>query len=73
MQTGPEGVLGDILSGVREGGEYQVDSSILLSGVFESEDELRAWAQGQGLVYELTDLPAPTAGGKKIVVFHRRE
>ena len=73
METGPEAILGDILSGVREEGEYQIDSSILLSGVFGSEDELKAWAEAQGLRYELTDLPARTTGRKKIVTFSRSE
>ncbi len=71
METGPEGVLSDILSSVREKGTYEVDSSILLSGVFESEDELREWAEGHGLRYEMTELPARTISGKKIVTFSR--
>ena len=72
MQTGPEGVLNDILSSVGGEGEYQVDSSILLNGVFGSEEELRAWAEEHGLGYEMSDLPGRTVGGKKMVNFYRR-
>jgi hypothetical protein len=72
MQTGPEGVLNDILSSVGGEGEYQVDSSILLNGVFGSEEELRAWAEEHGLGYEMSDLPGGTMGGKKMVNFYRR-
>lgn len=69
MLTGPEGVLSDILSSVREEGTYQVESSILLSGVFQSEDELERWARGNGLTYEKADLPGATQSGKKIITF----
>lgn len=69
MLTGPEGVLSDILSSVRESGTYQVDSSILLSGVFQSEDELAEWARGNGLRYEKSDLPGTPGSGKKIITF----
>ncbi|HEX8556558.1 MAG TPA: hypothetical protein VF668_00420 [Pyrinomonadaceae bacterium] len=72
MQTGPEGVLSDVLSSVGEDGEYQVDSSILLNGVFGSEEELKAWAEEHGLGYEMSDLPGQTVGGKKMVNFYRR-
>lgn len=72
MQTGPEGVLSDILSSVREQGTYQVDSSILLNGVFQSADELKEWARGEGLTYEESDLPGATISGKKIFTFSRR-
>lgn len=69
MLTGPEGVLNDILSSVREKGDYQVESSILLSGVFQSEDELDEWARSNGLAYEMSDLPGATVSGKKIITF----
>ncbi len=72
MLTGPEGVLSDILSSVREQGAYQVESSILLSGVFQSEGELAAWARARGLRYEKSDLPGTTDSGKKIITFSRR-
>jgi len=71
MLTGPEGVLSDILSSVGEADTYQVESSILLSGVFGSEDELAEWARGNGLSYEMADLPGATESGKKIVTFSR--
>ena len=71
MLTGPEGVLSDILSSVREAGTYQVESSILLSGVFQSEAELDEWARENGLRYEMADLPGATDSGKKIVTFSR--
>lgn len=71
MLTGPEGVLEDILSSVREAGSYQVESSILLSGIFQSEDDLREWARGNGLSYEVSDLPGTPGSGKKIVTFSR--
>ncbi len=73
MLTGPEGVLSDILSSVREQGTYEVESSILLSGVFQSEDELEEWARRNGLSYEKTDLPGTTISGKKIFNFFRAE
>lgn len=69
MLTGPEGVLSDILSSVREQGTYQVESSILLSGVFQSEEELGRWARDNGLAYEKADLPGATESGKKIFTF----
>lgn len=72
MLTGPEGVLNDILSSVDEAGTYEVESSILLSGIFGSEDELEEWARGNGLTYEKSDLPGTTDSGKKIVTFSRR-
>jgi hypothetical protein len=72
MLTGPEGILNDILSSVRESGTYEVESSILLSGVFQSEDELEEWSRGNGLRYEKADLPGTTGSGKKIVTFSAR-
>lgn len=69
MLTGPEGVLSDILSSVREEGTYQVESSILLSGIFQSEEELEEWARGNGLGYEKADLPGTPGSGKKIITF----
>jgi len=72
MLTGPEGVLTDILTSVRERGEYEVESSILLSGVFQSEEELAAWARSRGLRYEKSDLPGTDGSGKKIYTFSRR-
>ena len=71
MLTGPEGVLGDILSSVREQGTYQVESSILLSGVFQSEEGLKEWAHTNGLTYEESDLPRTPGSGKKIITFSR--
>lgn len=73
MLTGPEGVLNDILSSVDEAGTYEVESSILLSGIFQSEDELEEWARGAGLAYEKSDLPGTPDSGKKIVTFSRRQ
>ena len=73
MLTGPEGVLSDILSSVDEAGSYEVESSILLSGIFQSEDELEEWARANGLSYEKSDLPGTTYSGKKIVTFSRRQ
>lgn len=70
MLTGPEGVLSDILSSVREEGSYQVESSILLSGVFQSEGALADWARDNGLRYEKADLPGATETGKKIFTFY---
>lgn len=72
MLTGPEGVLNDILNSVREEGSYEVESSILLSGIFGTEDELDEWARGNGLAYEKTDLPGTTTSGKKIYTFSAR-
>ena len=72
MLTGPEGVLNDILTSVREQGAYEVESSILLSGVFQSEDELEVWARARGLRYEQSDLPGTAVSGKKIFTFSRR-
>jgi hypothetical protein len=72
MLTGPEGVLSDILASVREQGAYEVESSILLSGVFQSEAELAAWARARGLRYEKSDLPGTPGSGKKIYTFSRR-
>jgi hypothetical protein len=72
MLTGPEGVLNDILSSVDEAETYEVESSILLSGVFQSEDELEEWARENGLTYEKSDLPRTTDSGKKIYTFSRR-
>lgn len=72
MLTGPEGVLNDILSSVGEAGTYEVDSSILLNGVFGSEDELEEWARGNGLAYEKSDLPGTNDSRKKIFTFSRR-
>lgn len=69
MLTGPEGVLSDILGSVREKGTYEVESSILLSGIFQSEDELERWARDNGLSYEKADLPGATLSGKKIFTF----
>ncbi len=69
MLTGPEGVLTDILTSVREQGSYEVESSILLSGVFQSEEELATWARARGLLYEKSDLPGTTESGKKIYTF----
>lgn len=71
MLTGPEGVLSDILKSVREEGTYQVESSILLSGIFQSEEELAAWARARGLRYEKSDLPGMNNSGKKIYTFMR--
>ena len=71
MLTGPEGVLSDILTSVREEGTYEVESSILLSGVFQSEEELAAWARARGLRYEKSDLPGTRESGKKIFTFSR--
>lgn len=71
MLTGPEGVLNDILSSVSEQGTYEVESSILLSGIFRSEDELEEWARGNGLSYSKSDLPGTTDRGKKIFTFSR--
>lgn len=71
MLTGPEGVLNDILTSVREDGEYEVESSILLNGVFQSEDELAGWARARGLRYEKSDLPGTGGSGKKIYTFSR--
>lgn len=71
MPTGPEGVLTDILTSVREEGSYEVESSILLSGVFQSEDELAGWARARGLRYEKSDLPGTDGSGKKIFIFSR--
>lgn len=71
MLTGPEGVLSDILSSVREQGTYQVESSILLSGVFQTEDDLKEWARANGLAYEKSDLPGTPGSGKKIFTFSR--
>ncbi len=71
MLTGPEGVLNDILTSVREEGEYDVESSILLSGVFQSEEELAGWARARGLRYEKSDLPGTDGSGKKIYTFSR--
>ncbi len=71
MLTGPEGVLNDILTSVRAGGEYEVESSILLSGVFHSEDELAGWARARGLRYVKSDLPGTDGSGKKIFTFSR--
>lgn len=73
MLTGPEGVLDDILSSVAEAGTYEVESSILLSGIFQSEDELEEWARDNGLGYEKSDLPGRSDSGKKIVTFSRRK
>jgi hypothetical protein len=72
MLTGPEGVLTDILTSVREEGAYEVESSILLSGVFQSEEELAGWTRARGLRYEKADLPGTTGSGKKIYTFSRR-
>ncbi len=71
MLTGPEGVLSDILRSVCEQGTYRVESSILLSGVFQTEDDLREWARGQGLTYEESGLPGTNDSGKKIYTFSR--
>lgn len=71
MLTGPEGVLNDILSSVREQGTYQVESSILLNGVFQSEGDLKEWAGANGLAYEKSDLPGTSESGKKIFTFSR--
>ncbi len=71
MLTGPEGVLNDILTSVREEGAYEVESSILLSGVFQSEEELAGWARARGLRYEKSDLPGAPGSGKKIYTFSR--
>lgn len=71
MLTGPGGVLNDILTSVREGGEYEVESSILLSGVFQSEEELAGWARARGLRYEKSDLPGMPGSGKKVYTFSR--
>lgn len=73
MLTGPESVLSDILDSVRENGTYEVESSILLSGIFDTEDDLRRWADEHGLRYEMSDIPARTISGKKIVTFSRKE
>jgi hypothetical protein len=72
MLTGPEGVLSDILTSVRECGTYEVESSILLSGIFQSEDELAEWARENGLDYEKSDLPGTADSGKKIVTFSHK-
>jgi hypothetical protein len=72
MATGQEGVLGDILKAVNEQGTSEVDSSILLYGVFSSEDELKEWAEGHALRYELDDLPGAPSPAKKMVAFFRR-
>ena len=72
MKTGPEGILEDIRRSVREQGAYEVDYSILTSGVFKSEDELRRWAEGQGLGYEVTEVERGTAT-HKLAVFSRGE
>ena len=72
MLTGPEGVLGDILSSVRESGTYEVESSILLSGIFQTEDELEELARKNGLRYEKSDPPGTNDSGKKIVTFSQR-
>ncbi len=69
MLTGPEGVLTDILTSVREQGSYEVESSILLSGVFQSEEELAGWERARGLRYEKSDLPGMTDSRKKIITF----
>lgn len=71
MLTGPEGVLNDILTSVRDGETYEVESSILLSGIFQSEAELEAWARARGLRYEKSDLPGTNESGKKIFTFSR--
>ncbi len=71
MLTGPEGVLTDIVTSVREEGTYEVDSSILLNGVFQSEEELAAWARARGLRYEKSDLPGASDSGKKMFTFSR--
>ncbi len=73
METGPEGVLSDILSSVAERGTYEVDSSILLNGVFQTEDDLRVWAARQGLSYKMSDLPDRSVSQKKIITFSRRQ
>ncbi len=71
MLTGPEGVLNDILASVREQGAYEVESSILLSGIFQSEDDLEEWARENGLSYRAADLPGTPGSGKKIFTFSR--
>ena len=71
MLTGPEGVLNDILTSVREQGSYEVESSILLSGIFQSEEELAGWARARGLRYEKSDLPGTAGSAKKIYTFSR--
>ncbi len=73
MLTGPESVLNDIVSSVDENGTYEVESSILLSGIFDTEDDLRRWAEEHGLRYEMTDIPARSISGKKIVTFSRNK
>ena len=72
MLTGPEGVLTDIFTSVREQGSYEVESSILLSGVFQSEEELAGWARARGLRYEKSDLPGAEGSRKKIYTFSPR-
>jgi hypothetical protein len=71
MLTGPESVLSDIISSVDEQGTYEVESSILLSGIFDTEDDLRSWAAEHGLRYEMSEIPARSISGKKIVTFSR--
>lgn len=71
MLTGPEGVLSDILASVGERGAYEVESSILLNGVFRSEEELDGWARQNNLSYETADLPGAPGSGKKIFTFTR--
>jgi hypothetical protein len=44
----------------------------LLTGVFRSEDELAEWARGNGLAYEVPDLPGKTESGKKFFNTGRR-
>ncbi len=71
MLTGPEGVLSDILTSVGERGVNEVECSILLSGVFQSEEELDEWARKNGLSYRTADLPCTPGSGKKIYTFAR--
>ncbi|HYO64417.1 MAG TPA: hypothetical protein VER08_12350 [Pyrinomonadaceae bacterium] len=70
MKTGPEGILSDIVSSVGQRGTYEVDYSILTSGVFTSEADLRSWAEGQGLRYEVEEVERGTAT-HKVAVFSR--
>ena len=72
MKTGPEGILNDILSSVGQQEAYEVDYSILTSGVFTTEDELRRWAEAQGLRYKVTEVERGTAT-HKVAVFSRGE
>jgi hypothetical protein len=45
------------LKAIDEQGSYEADSSILLYGIFRSDDELKECAVGHAFTYESNDLP----------------